>query len=120
LAHARRLNPNSDLVFPGVKSGKPLSENTFVKTMRDAGIVTATAHGFRSAFKDWCAEIARARDEVSEAALSHCVTGKVRAAYLRTDFLNERRALMADWDLWLRSGPVPQSNAARRDSRVSV
>jgi len=25
----------------------------------------------RSSFKDWCAEVAKARDEVSEAALAH-------------------------------------------------
>jgi hypothetical protein len=51
----------------------------------------------RSAFKDWCAEVAKVRDEVSEAALAHTIPGKIRAAYLRTDFLEERKALMATW-----------------------
>ena len=57
----------------------------------------ATPHGMRSAFKVWCAEVAKVRDEVSEAALAHTIPEKVRAAYLRTDFLEERKALMVAW-----------------------
>ena len=49
----------------------------------------------RSAFKVWCAEVAKVRDEVSEAALAHAVPEKVRAAYLRTEFLEERKGLMS-------------------------
>jgi len=33
-------------------------------------------------------------DEVSEAALAHAIQSKVRKAYLRTDFLEDRRLLM--------------------------
>ena len=51
----------------------------------------------RSAFKVWCAEVAKVRDEVSEAALAHTIPEKVRAAYLRTDFFQERKALMVAW-----------------------
>jgi hypothetical protein len=57
----------------------------------------ATPHGMRSAFKVWCAEVSKVRDEVSEAALAHTIPEKVRAAYLRTDFLQERKALMSSW-----------------------
>ena len=56
----------------------------------------ATAHGFRSSFKVWAAE-AKVPDEVSEAALAHADKDRVRAAYLRTAFLEERRALMQAW-----------------------
>ena len=63
--------------------------------MRDAGI-PGTPHGFRSAFKDWAAEQG-VRDEVSEAALGHADRDRVRAAYLRTQFLEERRAVMERW-----------------------
>jgi integrase len=96
LAHA--MYPSSEFIFPGTKLGSPLSDMTFTKVLRDMGYATeATPHGMRSAFKDWCAEIAKARDEVSEAALAHAITGKVRAAYLRTEFLDERKALMMTW-----------------------
>jgi integrase len=90
-AHA--LSP-SGLVFPS-KGGKPLSNMTLTKVLRDLG-VDAVPHGFRSSFKDWAAERG-VRDEVSEAALAHQVPDKVRAAYLRTRFLDERRQLMEAW-----------------------
>jgi integrase len=85
------------LLFPN-KKGEPLSDMTFTKLLRDQGLADrASAHGFRSSFKDWAAEVAKARDEVSEAALAHVVPQKVRKAYLRTKFLPERRQLMEDW-----------------------
>lgn len=120
LVESRALNPKGDLIFPGAKQGKPLSENTFVKIMRDMGVAKATAHGFRSAFKDWCAEVLCVRDEVSEAALSHGVSGKVRAAYLRTDFLSERVGLMREWGFWLRSDPPPLADIRIHNSRTGI
>jgi integrase len=56
----------------------------------------ATAHGFRTSFKTWAAETG-VRDEVSEAALAHTDPNKVRAAYRRTTYLEERRDLMQRW-----------------------
>ena len=70
--------PKSEFVFPGTKPGLPLSDMTLTKVLRDAGLNgKATAHGFRSSFKDWCAEVAKVRDEVSEAALAHKIPDKV-------------------------------------------
>ena len=98
LKHARAMYPCSDLVFPGTKIGSALSDMTFTKVLRDIGYSEqATPHGMRSAFKDWCAEVAKVADEVSEAALAHKIPHKVRAAYLRTVFLEERKKLMAWW-----------------------
>jgi integrase len=98
LKHARGLYPASDLIFPGTKVDSALSDMTFTKVLRDIGYSKeATPHGMRSAFKVWCAEVAKVRDEVSEAALAHAIPEKVRAAYLRTDFLEERKPLMAAW-----------------------
>jgi integrase len=94
LKRARRLYPEGFLIFPGA-NGTPLSDNTLSKFMRD-GAVPGTPHGFRSAFKDWAAENG-IRDEVSEAALAHADRDKVRAAYRRTRFLDERRPLMQAW-----------------------
>lgn len=45
----------SDLVFPGVRHGKPLSDMTLTKICRDLE-VPAVPHGFRSSFRDWVAE----------------------------------------------------------------
>ena len=43
-----------------------------------------TAHGFRSTFRDWCAEATNYPHEVAEAALAHMLRDK-------------RRRLMAEW-----------------------
>jgi integrase len=89
---------SSGLLFPGQVSGKPLSDMALTMTLRSMGYACrATVHGFRSTFKVWSAEVAKAGDEVSEAALAHVIPEKVRAAYLRTDFLEARRDLMASW-----------------------
>jgi integrase len=97
LAEAKVAIASSDLVFPNA-AGDPLSDMVFTKLLRDMGYGgRATAHGFRTSFKVWAAEVAKVRDEVSEAALAHQIAEKVRAAYLRTDFLAERRLLMEQW-----------------------
>ena len=88
--------PASDLVFPGQKLRHPLSDMTLLKILRDmdAGV---TVHGFRSTFRDWVAEETSYPGEIAEAALAHAIPNKVEAAYRRTDFLEKRKALMADW-----------------------
>lgn len=100
LLEARKLH-EGQLVFPGTK-GQALSDNTLSKLMRDEG-VPGTPHGFRSAFKDWAAE-SGFRDEVSEAALAHADRNKVRAAYRRTRFLDDRKTLMQCWAEFVAEG----------------
>ncbi len=56
----------------------------------------ATPHGFRSSFRNWCAETGIPR-EVAERALAHVVGNKVEAAYNRTDLLERRREVMEAW-----------------------
>lgn len=89
-------NSPAELVFPGAKHGKPLSNMTLTKVMRDMGL-TATPHGFRSAFKDWASETTSFANELSEAALAHAIPNKTEAAYRRGNLLEKRRAMMAAW-----------------------
>jgi integrase len=42
--------------------------------------VAATAHGFRSTFRDWMSEHTEYSGEVAEMALSHAIGDKVEAA----------------------------------------
>lgn len=56
-----------------------------------------TVHGFRSTFRNWAAEQTSYPREVCEHALAHQLPDKVEAAYLRSDLLNKRRALMEEW-----------------------
>ena len=88
--------PCSDLVFPGQKLTKPVSDMTLLKVMRDME-TGVTVHGFRSAFRDWVAEETDYPGEVAEAALAHTIPNKVEAAYRRTDFFEKRRTLMQAW-----------------------
>ena len=57
----------------------------------------AVPHGFRSTFRDWCAEQTDYPNEVAEMALAHAVGNKVEAAYRRGDLLAKRQQLMQDW-----------------------
>ena len=56
-----------------------------------------TTHGFRSSFKDWCAETTAFPDHLSEMVLAHISADKVRAAYARSDLFQKRRELMDAW-----------------------
>ena len=86
----------TDLVFPGQKRGKPLSDMTLTKALRDMGL-GITAHGFRSTFRDWVAEQTNWPSDLAEAALAHVVSDKTVAAYQRGTMLEKRRELMVAW-----------------------
>lgn len=85
------------LVFPGQRDGRPLSDMSLTMPIRRAKL-NFTVHGFRSTFRDWCAEATMTPREVAEAALAHTNRNTVEAAYARTDHLDRRRSLMAQWD----------------------
>lgn len=85
----------TELVFPSTRL-KPLSDMTLTKALRDMKI-DAVPHGFRSTFKDWCAERTHYANEVSEMCLAHAIDNKVEAAYRRRDLFDKRRNLMEDW-----------------------
>ena len=101
LARARPLEDGSGLVFPSpLRAGQPLSNMTLTKILRDRGLADrATVHGFRSAFRDWCAETGKPR-EIAEASLAHTVGG-VEGAYFRSDLFARRRVLMDQWGAFL-------------------
>jgi integrase len=110
----------SDLLLPSSKAGAPLSDMTLTKVLREMGLGDrATVHGFRSSFKVWSAEIARVRDEVSEAALAHVIPEKVRAAYLRTQFLDERKPLMAAWATFCSTPPATRTVIELRQAQLA-
>jgi len=97
LERARQFHaPCSNLLFPGRDVRRPLSDMTLLKILRYAEL-PYTVHGFRSAFRDWAAEQTSYPGEVAEAALAHTVANKVEAAYRRTNYLDRRREMMADW-----------------------
>lgn len=100
LAEAAGLSDGSELVFPGVRQGRPLSENTHAKLLRELGF-DAVTHGFRSSFRDYAAERTHTPHAVMEAALAHTIKDKAEAAYARSDLFEKRRRLMESWAEYL-------------------
>jgi integrase len=104
-------------VFPGLKVASGLSDVALAKAVDAAGGDGATVHGFRSTFRDWCAESTNHSRELAEAALAHVLSDKVEAAYQRGDLLERRRRLMSDWGAFcgreMRPSEVVHLHAAR-------
>ena len=82
-------------LFPSVRKGV-ISDATMSRMMERRGM-RERPHGFRSSFRDWCAEATETPREVAEAALAHIDGSKTERAYRRTDYLEQRRALMERW-----------------------
>ena len=106
------------LVFPSPR-GKILSDMTLTALLRrveapsDTPGRVATAHGFRSSFRDWASENGYARD-LAERALAHTIANRVEAAYHRTDLLEQRRPMMQAWTDHTRSLPPAGKSSARQ------
>ena len=93
---------HGEWVFPSPRKQVPLTDMALTTLLRrvEAPSTTpgrlATAHGFRSTFRDWCSEQGYPRD-LAERALAHLIQNKVEAAYHRTDLLDQRRPMMDAW-----------------------
>jgi integrase len=93
---------DAELVFPSAQrssdgKAKVMSDMAFAALMRRMKVSGITTHGFRSTFRDWCSESARADFELAEAALAHSVGNTTVRAYARSDLFDRRRDLMQAW-----------------------
>jgi integrase len=86
-------------VFHGRDPKTQLSDMSLTAVLRRMGRKDITVHGFRSSFRDWCAEsLANSFPrEVCEHALAHSLPDKVEAAYRRGDLFEKRVLLMNAW-----------------------
>jgi len=91
------LPREGDLVFSGAKENTALSDMSLTAVLRRMKRTDITVHGFRSTFRDWCAESTNFPREVCEHALAHSLPDKVEAAYRRGDLLDKRVQLMKAW-----------------------
>ena len=90
----------SDLLFPSpLRRGKPLSDMTLTKILRDTGLADrATVHGFRTSFRTWASERTSVPHAVAEAWRWRTQVGSaVERSYARSDLFEKRCGLMADW-----------------------
>lgn len=120
----------SPYVFPAPRGGM-LSDMTLSAVMRRMQVAEekagrpgyldlqtkrpAVPHGLRSTFRQWTAEKGYSRD-MAEIALAHQVGSDVERAYQRSDMLDRRRRMMADWAGFLLARPeariIPLSKAS--------
>lgn len=98
-------------VFPGQRSGKPLSSMALEMVLRRMKVENATVHGFRSAFRDWCGNETHFPRELAEAALAHVIGDKAEQAYRRGDALEKRRAMMEAWAAYC--DPIEHDNVIK-------
>jgi integrase len=91
-----------ECVFVGRGEGPP-HRTTLLLVLRRMGITEASAHGFRSSFRDWATECTQYPNHVIEMALAHQIPSAVERAYRRGDLLDQRRQLMKDWSDFLAS-----------------
>ena len=106
-------------VFPGYRGKERMSENALNLTVKEIHLAdtkaggpgfldlesgkVGTAHGMRSAFKDFSTEEGRVDDYVSELALSHLETSSARSAYKRGQLIPKRRKLMNSFEKYVSS-----------------
>lgn len=87
---------DDDLVFPGTRKGRPLSDATLLKLIRENGF-DVDIHGFRTSFRTWTQERTNFPNEVAEAALAHLSGDETERAYARSDLFEKRRKMMEAW-----------------------
>lgn len=105
---------SSNLVFPSpTKAGAQMSDNTLKKRMSDMG-EDAVPPGFRATFATWAA--GRGYDSLwIEAALHHKDENKVRKAYQRTDYFDQRKPMMEEWAAFLSGPKAHEAYLAKRE-----
>ncbi|MEC8812788.1 MAG: integrase arm-type DNA-binding domain-containing protein [Pseudomonadota bacterium] len=97
-----------DHIFSGPKGD--IASNNFLSALLKRMESPVTAHGFRSTFKDWAREYTSYPDEVSELALAHVNSDATRAAYARSELIDKRRLLMAEWEKFCLEGHAIKSS----------
>lgn len=98
LSELKPITGKHDLVFPSRQTWKKsMSENTMLYAMYRMGYHgTATVHGFRATASTILNE-SGFKPDVIERQLAHVERNKVRAAYHRSEYLEERKQMMQWW-----------------------
>lgn len=93
-----KLYGRTGFIFPGIRQGtKQLSENTLLYAMYRLGYHgKATVHGFRALFSTIANETGFNPDAI-ERQLAHREKNSVRAAYHRSEYLEQRKKIMQWW-----------------------
>jgi integrase len=100
----RPLTGQFDLLFPSQRDQqRPISENTLLYALYRLGYhKRATVHGFRALASTILNETGF-RPDVIERQLAHVERNKIRAAYHRSEYLEERQKMMDWWGACIES-----------------
>ena len=94
---AKRLAGASKYVFPGLSSlAKPLSDTALNNALLRLGFGHFSPHGFRRTASTILNELGW-RPDVIERQLAHQERNKIRAAYNRATYLEDRTKMMQAW-----------------------
>jgi integrase len=99
------LTGSGQYVFPSIRgNGRPMSDGTIIAALKSLGYdsYVMTAHGFRTTASTLLNEQGWSPDAI-ERQLAHAPRDKVRAAYNRAQYLDERRRMMQAWADYLDS-----------------
>lgn len=98
LCELKPITDKHELVFPSERTWKKsMSENTMLYAMYRMGYHgRATVHGFRATASTILNE-SGFKPDVIERQLAHIERNKVRAAYHRSEYLEERKQMMQWW-----------------------
>jgi integrase len=110
LLRALPTEDGNGFVFIGPRAGSGLSSMAMTQVLKRMRRGDITTHGFRSSFRDWCAEQTNFPRDVAEMALAHAIPNAVEAAYRRGDLLVKRRQLAEAWSKYCTSPPVAGVN----------
>ena len=105
-----QIGLHASLVFPStVKADSEQSNMAMLAVLDRLGVRgQTTVHGLcRATFSTWAYDTGAARPDVIEACLAHREADKVKAAYNRAQFTDERRALLAAWATYLAQPAAP-------------
>jgi integrase len=78
--------------------------DAYMSSLPDALGFDAVAHGFRTTFRTWGQERQRFSEEALELSLKHCETVGTRAAYARSQLVDERRQVLDTYNNWAKYG----------------
>lgn len=121
--HAVHLSPAARAVLDRVRGlskrwpfrspnrDAPLSNMAMLILLRRLNVdQETTVHGVaRATFSTWAYETGVARPDVIEACLAHKEQDRIKAAYNRAHFTEERRALLAKWANFIDTAPTAPS-----------
>ena len=84
-------------LFASQNQGTILPDGAMSGYLREQSQLPYTPHGFRASLRTWLDDQTEAPFEIKEFMLAHKERNQTARAYIRTDYLDERRRLLEAW-----------------------